>query len=79
MKKVLKVLKIIGLIILIILSSIGSIFIIVFFSKKQKVINSNYSKKLNDLLWEKKKNEEVINNSDYDSYDNNGTSKPRKK
>lgn len=73
MKKIIKILKIIGLTLLIILSAIGSVFLIVFFSKKNKTNIDKYTDKINKLLQEKKKNEETISNSNYDDYNSDGS------
>lgn len=77
-KKIWKWIKIIGLIIIFIIATVGSIFLVVFFNKKP-ALNKAYLDKLNNLLQEKKDNEEIITNSDINDYDKHGNYKPRKK
>ena len=72
----------VGLVVLsIIAGTIGIVIITLFFGKKKNGVDlgGNYIEKMKQLLEEKLKNEETINNSNYDDYSDNGIPKPRKK
>jgi hypothetical protein len=61
------------------LTILGILSMIIFFNQKKKINTLNiYYKKLDKILKEKIENEKNINNSNYDDYNNNGTSKSGK-
>lgn len=79
MNKFLNILKIIGLIILIALSGLGIILSIILIPKKYRdKTDKIYLNKLQKALQEKLNADEKVSNSNYDDYNDNGTSKPRK-